>query len=56
MGTKTYNFKLSCSKEVHDLITKKCVDEYLKNYPEMQGRKITQNHILYQLAKYYLEN
>lgn len=46
---------LLCNQEVYDLITKKCVEEYLKHHPEMLGAKISQNHILRQISKFYLD-
>jgi len=49
------NRHLVCNKEVYETITKECVIEYLKHHPEMIGAKISQNHILRQISKFYLE-
>lgn len=46
---------LVCNEEVHELITIQCVKEYLKHHPEALGSKISQNHILRQVGKFYLE-
>lgn len=46
---------LLCNDEVYNLIVNDCVEEYVRNHPEMEGAKISQNHILKQLARYYLK-
>ena len=46
---------LACSQEVYDMIIKDCKREYLEHHPEMLGANISQNHILKQISKFYLE-
>jgi len=46
---------LLCSEEVYDLITKVCIKEYIENHPEMEGAKITHNHILKQVGNFYIK-
>ena len=37
---------LTIKKEVKDKLMCDCVEEYLSHHPEMEGKNITQNHIL----------
>ena len=46
---------LVCDEETFELIMRECTKEYLKHHPEMLGCNITQNHILKQIARFYLE-
>lgn len=46
---------LVCNQEVFELIINDCIKVYLKHHPEMLGCKISQNHILRQIAQFYLE-
>lgn len=46
---------LTCSQEVYDSINTDCKMEYVEHHPEMEGAKISQNHILKQISKFYLE-
>ena len=45
---------LVCNDEVFNLITHDCIREYLKHHPEMEGAKISHNHILKQISTHYL--
>lgn len=45
---------LVCNDEVFKLITVQCVREYLNHHPEMEGAKLSQNHILKQIATHYI--
>lgn len=47
---------LVCSDEVFKSIVEDCMREYIKHHPEMEGAKISQNHILKQISNYYLQN
>lgn len=55
-NSQRLNKHLLVNSEVHNMITVECVDEYLKNHPEMKGAKISQNHILRQIAQYYIKH
>lgn len=54
-NSQRINRHLVCSQDVYDMIVKDCIKEYIEHHPEMLGAKISQNHILRQLAKFYLE-
>jgi len=54
-NSQRINRHLVCSQVVYDMITKECAKEYLKHHPEMLGAKLSQNHILRQISKFYLE-
>ncbi len=55
INSRLYIDKLSCSKATKKLIMKDCVKEFLKHHPELHGLKITQNMMLTQIAKFYLD-
>ena len=46
---------VACSQEVYDMVVNDCKREYLEHHPEMEGAKISHNHILKQISKFYLE-
>ena len=46
---------LLVSQETYDIIMKDCVNEYRESHPELDGAKISQNHILRQMARFYLK-
>ncbi len=53
-NSQRINRHLVCSQDVFDSITA-CKKEYLEHHPEMLGSNISQNHILKQISKFYLE-
>ncbi len=53
-NSQRINRHLVCSQEVYDIIVKDCAREYVEHHPEMQGAKISQNHILKQISQFYL--
>ncbi len=46
---------LAVSKELFNSITIECKEEYLAHHPEMEKVRITNEKILYEMAKYYLD-
>ncbi len=46
---------LVVSEEVYDLIMVDCIEEFKKHHKEMEGAKISQNHIIKQIGKFYME-
>jgi len=54
-NSQRVNRHLTCSQTVYDEITINCIEEYIEHHPEMQGAKISQNHILKQISKFYME-
>ncbi len=46
---------LDVRKDVKQLVIENCKTEFLVHHPEMQGRTITHNHIVKQLAIFYLD-
>ncbi|KKN07608.1 hypothetical protein LCGC14_1065150 [marine sediment metagenome] len=55
-NNKGYTKKLCCSQEIFDAITIKCVEEFKKHHPELEGVNVTQNMILSQLKNFYLRS
>ena len=53
---KKCRFHLTCSESTRELIVEDCIKEYLSHHPEMEGAKISQNHILKQIAEHYLRS
>lgn len=49
------NRHLTCCQEVYEMIVVDCIREYIEHHPEMEGAKISQNHILKQISKFYIE-
>lgn len=47
---------LAVTKPTYELITKKCVEEFLKFNPEFKGIKISHNFIIEKIGKHYLES
>lgn len=47
---------LAVRPEVYELVIIKCIDEYVKRHPELREINITANKIVYELARYFLEN
>ena len=47
---------LACDKETYDMITKNCIQEFLKHNPKFLGMKITQNMILRRISDHYLKS
>lgn len=52
--TNSHSEILHCSPETKRLIVEKCLKNFLEFHPEMEGMKITQNHILVIIGKFYL--
>lgn len=48
--------RLVCSSETKILILNDCKEEYLRHHPEMRKVPISQEKILYEVARYYLEH
>ena len=46
---------LVVSEEVYDLIMVDCIREFRSHHKEMEGAKISQNHIIKQIARFYIE-
>ena len=46
---------LTAKQDTADLIRKDCVKRFLSEHPEMKHMKITDDKILYELARYYVE-
>lgn len=46
---------LVVSQEVYDLIMTDCMEEFRKHHKEMEGAKVSQNHLLKQIGTFYLE-
>ncbi len=55
-NSQRINRHLVCNQDVYKLITSECIKEYLEHHPEMLGSKISQNHILKQIATHYLKS
>ncbi len=53
---KGYRQHMVCSPTTKSLIVENCVEEYLKHHPEMKGFTVTHEHILRQLAEFYLKS
>lgn len=52
---KKYSKKLSVSKSTFNLVVDDCIPAFLKDNPDFQGMKITQNFIVRRMAKMYLK-
>lgn len=54
--TKEYE-RLCVSKQTYDLVTKECVDEYLRENPNVDkdDLNITHEFIVKRIAQYYLQ-
>lgn len=55
MVTKKYK-KLSVTEDVNRMVNKDCRAEFLKHHPELSQMRISENKIVYEIAKYYLEH
>lgn len=56
-----YSCRLPCSKKTKRYIDNECKEDFLKEYPEYEGKNITINQVLVHLIKsklnlFYLEN
>lgn len=51
---REYSRKLSVSSSTYDLVTKDCLKAFIKDNPDFDGMKITQNFIVRRIAKKYL--
>lgn len=51
---RTHERRLVCSKRVYDLVTVECIAEFKAAHPQLVEMKITQDEILNQIAKFYL--
>ena len=47
---------LIVDQETYELVIYDCIEFYLKLHPEMEGRKISQRHIITQMARYWLKD
>lgn len=52
MGRKC-SARLTVSKETKELL-KEVKEEYLNHHPEMEGARLTENHLVYQTFAYYI--
>jgi len=48
--------QLSVKEEIAKLIRTRCKEEYLSHHPEMREIYISDNKILYEMARFYLES
>ncbi len=48
--------KLSCHKDVKEMIMIQCKESFLKANPNMKGINITENFMLFKIAEFYLKN
>ena len=55
MITKTYR-TLNIRPDTFELVTKKCVEEYIRHHPEMKKIKITNDKIVHEICNFYLNN
>ncbi len=55
INERGYTETLKCSKETKKIIMDDCVKAFLKDNPDFQGMKISQNFILKRIAKVYLK-
>lgn len=51
----TKRIYLTAKKDTADLIRKACVERYLYEHPEMKHMNITDDKILYEIAKFYVQ-
>jgi len=48
--------QLKVDSETYELINLKCREEYLRLHPELKKIKISQNKLLYEIGRYYIES
>jgi len=56
VGAKEKRVHLTATESVADMIRLECVKEFRRHHPELDEIAISDNKILYELAKYYLDD